>query len=185
MPRLLISLHFQCESYLLCNYAHCCFHCGWISTTDAVSILIQYFECAYLSMFPQGTGTFFPGYPGTLSCFQVSATHLEIGHLTWNWNLRALQWRHNGRDGISNHQYHDCLLNYLFRSKKISKLRVTGLCAGNSPVTGEFPTQMASNAENIFHLMTSPWGARSSNVLRWFDLRLWFPVQLRTSEITR
>ena len=25
------------------------------------------------------------------------------------------------------------------RSKKISKLRVTGLCAGNSPVTGEWP----------------------------------------------
>ena len=34
--------------------------------------------------------------------------------------------------------------------KKTSKLRVTGLCAGNSPVTGEFPAQMASNAENIF-----------------------------------
>ena len=35
------------------------------------------------------------------------------------------------------------------RSKKTSKPRVTGLCAGNSPVTGEFPTQMASNAENV------------------------------------
>ena len=34
------------------------------------------------------------------------------------------------------------------RSKKTSKLRVTGLCVGNSPVTGEFPAQMASNAEN-------------------------------------
>ena len=32
--------------------------------------------------------------------------------------------------------------------RKTSKLHVTGLCAGNSPVTGEFPTQMASNAEN-------------------------------------
>ena len=31
----------------------------------------------------------------------------------------------------------------------ISKLRVTGLCEGKSPVTGEFPTQMASNAENV------------------------------------
>ena len=35
------------------------------------------------------------------------------------------------------------------RSKKISKLRVTGICAGNSPVTGEFHAQMASNAENV------------------------------------
>ena len=34
-------------------------------------------------------------------------------------------------------------------SKKTSKLRVTGLCAGNSPGTGEFPAQMASNAENV------------------------------------
>ena len=35
------------------------------------------------------------------------------------------------------------------KTNKISKLRVTGLCAGNSPVTGEFPIQMASNAENV------------------------------------
>ena len=64
--------------------------------------------------------------------------------------MKSLLWRHNGRDGVSNQEPHHCLLNRLFgsRSKKISKLRVTGLCAGNSPVTGEFPAQMASNAEN-------------------------------------
>ena len=64
----------------------------------------------------------------------------------------ALQWRHNGHNGVSNHQPHGCLLSRLFgrRSKKTSKLRVTGLCAGNSPGTGEFPAQMASNAENVF-----------------------------------
>ena len=63
----------------------------------------------------------------------------------------SLQWHHNGRDSVSNHQPHDCLLNRLFRSRwnKTSKLRVTGLCAGNSPGTGEFPAQMASNAENV------------------------------------
>ena len=50
----------------------------------------------------------------------------------------------------SNNQPHDCLLNRLFRhrSKKISKLRVTVLCEGISPVTDEFPAQRASNAEN-------------------------------------
>ena len=32
---------------------------------------------------------------------------------------------------------------------KTSKLRVTGPCAGNSPVTGEFPAQRGSNAENV------------------------------------
>ena len=62
-----------------------------------------------------------------------------------------LQWRHNGRVSVSNYQPHDCFLNCLFRrrSKKTSKLRVTGLCAGNSPGTGEFPAQMASNAEIV------------------------------------
>ena len=63
----------------------------------------------------------------------------------------SLQWRHNGCDGVSNHQLHDCLLNRLFRrrSKKTPKLRVNAPCVGNSPVTREFPTQMASNAENV------------------------------------
>ena len=65
--------------------------------------------------------------------------------------IRSLRWRHNGNDGVSNHQPHHCLLNHLFgcRSKKTSKLRVTGLCAGNSLGTCEFPAQMASNAENV------------------------------------
>ena len=63
----------------------------------------------------------------------------------------ALQWRHGGRDSVSNHQPRECLLSRLIRrrSKKTSKLRATGLCAGNSPETGEFPTQRASNAENV------------------------------------
>ena len=66
-----------------------------------------------------------------------------------SWSNSTLQWRHNGCDGVSNHHPDGCLLNRLFRrrSKITSKLCVTGLCAGNSPVTGEFPAQMASDAE--------------------------------------
>ena len=70
----------------------------------------------------------------------------------FTWQVGStLHWRHNGRDGVSNHQPHDGLLNRLFRrrSKKTSKLRVTGFCEGNSPMTGEFPAQRASYAENI------------------------------------
>ena len=61
-------------------------------------------------------------------------------------SLRTLQWRHNGRGGISNYQPHDSLLNRLFRrrSKKTPTLRVTG-----ASVTGEFPAQRASNAKNV------------------------------------
>ena len=86
--------------------------------------------------------------------------------------ILTLHWRHNGCNGVSNHQTHDydCLLNRLFRrrSKKTSKLRVTGLCAGNSPVTGEFPAQMASSTENNsnwwrhhdFGMLTTIWMCR-------------------------
>ena len=65
----------------------------------------------------------------------------------YNKLIYSLQWHHNGHDGISNHQPHDCLLNHLFRhrSKKTSKLRVTGL----SQVAGEFPAQKASCTENV------------------------------------
>ena len=66
-----------------------------------------------------------------------------VGAISYAGRRRTLQWRHNERSGVSNHQPHDCLLNRLFkrRSKKTSTLRVTGLCTGNSPVTGEFPAQ--------------------------------------------
>ena len=74
----------------------------------------------------------------------------------------TLQWRHNECNGVSNHQPHDCLLSHLFRwrSKKTSKLCVTGLCGGNSQVTGEFPAQRASNAENV-----SIWWCRHGEIL--------------------
>ena len=78
----------------------------------------------------------------------ICASYVPLPYRPYSYPLR---WRHNGCDSVSNHQPHHCLLNRLFRrrSKKTSKLRVTGLCAGNSPGTGEFPAQMASYAENV------------------------------------
>ena len=104
-----------------------------------------------------------------------------------NWwrYIISLQWRHNGRDSVSNHQPHDCLLNRLFRrrSKKTSKLRVTGLCVGNSPGTGEFPTQMASNAENVSiswrhhgHIYVSVNWAALVQVMVWRHTNTWTNV---------
>ena len=54
------------------------------------------------------------------------------------------QWRHNEPNGISNPQRLDCLVNHLFRRRprKTSKLRVTGLCEGKSPVTGPVTRKM-------------------------------------------
>ena len=84
----------------------------------------------------------------------VAAFHITKNTTVSQWlilvdNTRniPLQGHHNGRDGVSNHQLHDCLFRR--RSKKISKLRVTGLCAGNSPMTDELSAQRASSAEKV------------------------------------
>ena len=87
----------------------------------------------------------------------------------------TLLWRHYECFGVSNHQPHDCLPNRLIRRilKKTPKLRVTGLCEGNSPVTGEFPAHRASNAKNVsiwwrhhdfveLHVEKFTWGTKHS-----------------------
>ena len=83
-------------------------------------------------------------------------------------SMIALQWRHNGPDGVSNHQPHDCLLNRFFSrtSKKISKLRVTGFCEGNSPVAG--------NVENVSiwwrHHENRDWAALFNDTARGYPV---------------
>ena len=59
-----------------------------------------------------------------------------------------ISFHYNERDGTSNHRHLDCLLNRLFRrrSKKLSKLCVTGLYEG---IHRWFPSQRASKAENV------------------------------------
>ena len=76
----------------------------------------------------------------------------------------SLHWRHNDHDGVSNHQPHGCLLNRLFRrrSKKASKLRVTGLCVENSPGPLNSPHKVQLRGK-CFHLMTSSWLWRQSD----------------------
>ena len=82
-----------------------------------------------------------------------------------------LHWRHNGLNSISNHQPHHCLLNRLFRhrSKKISKLRISGFCAGNSPVNSphKWPvTREMSPFDDIIMLYT--YGTSTSRALDHF-----------------
>ena len=63
-------------------------------------------------------------YCSSVSCMMIKSVSFMISSADF-----SLRWHHNERDGVSNHQPHHCLLNRLFRhrSKKTSKLRVTGL----------------------------------------------------------
>ena len=83
----------------------------------------------------------------------------------------AFLWRHNGRNDVSNHQPHDCLLNRLFgrRSKKTSKLRVTGLCTWNWwPVNSphKWPVTRKMFPFDDVTMGNIPWGTRVFNTLR-------------------
>ena len=84
-----------------------------------------------------------------------------------------LQWRHNERGSVSNHQRLHSLLNCRFRrrSKKASKLRVTGLCGGNSPANGEFPAQKASNAEHVSIWWRHHGFMIPSSIILWDDVQ--------------
>ena len=92
----------------------------------------------------------------------ANVDYWRIFYVMW---LRAecyqcpLQWRHNGRDGVSNHRRLDGLLNPLFRrrSKKTSKLFVREIHRWpvNSP--RERPV-----TRKCFHLMTSSWSLLAS-----------------------
>ena len=64
-----------------------------------------------------------------LNCFHETYIWYICIYLNLFHFLIPLLW-HNGCGSVSNHQRHDYLLNRLFRrrSKKTSKLRVTGLC---------------------------------------------------------
>ena len=96
----------------------------------------------------------------------------------------SLQWRHNGCDGVSNHQLHHCLPNRLFRrrSKKAPKPHLTGLCAGNSLMSGELPAQVSSNTESvsIWWRHHVPWFCvcGGSTVIFCQLLHIWIPETL-------
>ena len=50
------------------------------------------------------------------------------------WSHFALQWRHNERDGVSNHKPHDCLLNRLFKVQIKANIKAPR----HWPLWGEF-----------------------------------------------
>ena len=125
----------------------------------------------------------------------VGITFVGVGHrlsvVLSSIFIGFIQWRHNWQHGVSNHQPYDCLLNRLFRrrSKKTSKLRVTGLCEGNSPVTGEFPAQRDSTAQMFPFVHHVKWVSVKWVCSLWFlhlvfnhlSINFWYRTSIHTS----
>ena len=98
--------------------------------------------------------------------------------LRWYWHDSlfvkvdmCINWRLNEPDVFSSHWHFDLLPNRLIghRPKKISKLRVNGLCEGNSPVTG----CMTSSQENLICLTDAQAISNNKSVSCHLPLRLY------------
>ena len=93
----------------------------------------------------------------------------------------SLQWRHNERDGVSNHQPHDCLLNRLFRrrSKKTSNSASLAYVRGihrwpvNSPPKGPVTRKMFSYDDVITIICFVPREIMSGITRALLDQILW------------
>ena len=88
----------------------------------------------------------------------------------------SLQWRHNGRDGVSNHQPHGCLLN-LYSDADQRKHQSSALLAfvwgiHRWPVNSRTIGQWRGKC---FHLMTSSCSAIS----RWCPISVFVPLHTR------
>ena len=168
-----ILMHFKCEIVeiyypLIANWHYNNFHVCITSIKsffcECMSFVFLGFHC--FSVLSSFVGIFYSFLAsvtvlGIYTCMHSRISPNDTVHCRFVCNnvyendlyfcVKTLQLRHNEHDGVPNHQPHDCLLNNLFwrRSKKTSKLRVTGLCEGNSPVTVEFPAQRASNVEKV------------------------------------
>ena len=107
-------------------------------------------KCAHLNIYGESFSTFILYCYGRVLCQPIL--------------LYPLQWRHNGRACVPNHRHLDCLLNRLFRRRprETPKLRVTDFGEENSPMTGEFPSQRASNAKNV-----SIWWRHHATITAW------------------
>ena len=109
----------------------------------------------------------------TLSDVETGGSQYLCGWKRWEASRR----RHNERDGDSNHRRLDWFVNRLFRrrSKRASKLRVTGICEGNPLFAGGIPSERARNAENVSnwlrrHVSLSTIAVFTSKLFDWFDI---------------
>ena len=85
-----------------------------------------------------------------------------------------LQWRHNGHDGVSNHQPYDCLLKRLFRrrSKKASTLVQVTACSRIAPshylnqcrIISEIQWYLRGNSQDIPHPSISKISLKITNL---------------------
>ena len=121
-------------------------HLGIMQCVDRFSqnFLLARWSVSYFLMYTWNTLLHYP-HGANAGCDLAGVAPVVLtpmygtrSNVTYRYISESLQWRHNERDGVSNHQLHDCLLNRLFRrrSKKTPNSSSMAFVRGNhqSPV---------------------------------------------------
>ena len=136
----LMHLRYHCLT-LSHRYDECTWNISWVSCKNCImsdkiyTVFLWFYYHIQVDSCDQFTHFRWGCFTATGAIITLPQCQLSDPEGWVKNQLISLRWRHNDHDGGSNHQPHGCLLNRLFRrkSKKTSKLRVTGLCVGNSP----------------------------------------------------
>ena len=145
------------QSSSLAPYIHACVSHSMITYAKQDTVYIMTYK-DILQCFIRADAIIFMGYSNrNIQLFEAITQFINIIDDTsdsaepdrWYWfhtaiaahtrwrlidSAQSLLWRHKERDGVSNHQLHHCLLNFLFgrRSKITSKLHINGHHASNA-----------------------------------------------------
>ena len=97
------------------------------------------------------------------------------------WELVSLQWRHNGRDGVSDHQPYDCSLNCIFKeqikenfqsSASLASVREIHRWPVNSPRKGPVTRKMFP-FDDVIMWMENIFGSPNTRHLPGGIVRVW------------
>ena len=138
-----VLFRFQYQTYLLMNTGIICDNrliIFFIKILSGNSRILCYYLFNNIQTLPLVSRGFYPTRElcrnfGFVEKKMWCRTHLGV-------NI-TLQWRHNGRNGVSNHQPHDCLLNRLFKQMYFvhGHGHITGpLCGDPNPIRQSYST---------------------------------------------
>ena len=84
----------------------------WVVTV--LKIWFIFFSLVYYDYSGKLNWLLYVFYMSRYLCIPFTKMHTQVRCAS---SLFVLQWRHNGSNGVSNHQPHDCLLNRLFSNR--------------------------------------------------------------------
>ena len=142
-----IIKHFNCHVKAIFN-RFISWWLTWLFTSILSTIAAPYLMITVVNMMIACSWILYTLYFRLCDQYTIEPKYTTVFSRTNNYIIATS----NEHQDILIHLLFACLISSLFKHtpKKTSKLCITGLSKGNSQVSGWFPLQRASNAENDF-----------------------------------